>query len=214
MTESTIEESVSRGPETKLHCFGEGPAPAPVVAGWQRLSGFPREARDRFWDLLEPALMEPADPRFQERLAAFCRKHAIAERHAVDAVQACDVLVSHASALDLDRERFCEDLCALSAGQDADAEFLLSRYDAVRRELRGRMVRRTIADHGKVLVGLNWRVDRVVSSDRGAQLNESVIFLSLQYRDGERMDGITLQLTPESLAELKRFAERIGNSRT
>jgi hypothetical protein len=33
--------------------------------------------------------------------------------------------------------------------------------------------------------------------------------LTLRYREGDRLDRITLQLTPVTLAELKRFAERI-----
>lgn len=212
MTETTVETSDTRKPKPKLHCFDQTSAPPSVADGWKLLVGFSPRARDRFWDLLEPALMEPADPRFMERLGAFSREHAIAEKHALEAVRACDVLVSRASALGLDRERFRDDLCALSDGEAVDPEFLLTRYDFVKSELRRRIVTRTLADHGKVLTGLSWRVDRVVSSDRGSQLNESVIFLTLHYRDSERKDGITFQLTPESLIDLKRFAGRIDDS--
>jgi len=197
-------------PETGLHCFGDRPAPPQVLDGWKQLLGFPRAARDGFWNLLGIALMEPANPKFHERLEAFCREHALAEKHAVGAIKACDILLRQASALDLDRERFGEDLAALSDGQQDGPELLLSRYDAVKLELRKRILEGSLADHGKVFVGLDWRLDTVASSDRGAGINADVILLTLRYREGERLERITLQLTPEGLKELKLFTERLG----
>jgi hypothetical protein len=196
-------------PETGLHCFGDGPAPPQVADGWKLLLGFPKGARDGFWNLLGIALMEPSNPKFHERLEAFCREHALAEKHAVAAIKACDILIRQASGLDLDRERFGEDLAALSDGQQEGPEVLLSQYDAVKLELRKRILEGSLADHGKVFVGLDWRVDNVASSDRGAGINADVILLTLRYREGERLERITLQLTPESLNEIKLFTERI-----
>ncbi len=197
-------------PETGLHCFGDNPAPPHLTDGWKQLLGFPKAARDGFWSLLGIALMEPGNPKFHERLEAFCREHALAEKHAVAAIKACDVLLRQASALDLDRERFAEDLAALSDGEQEGPEILLSQYEAVKLELRRRILEGSLADHGKVFVGLDWRVDTVASSDRGAGINADVILLTLRYREGERLERITLQLTPESLKELKLFTERIS----
>jgi hypothetical protein len=205
-----METSDSEAPEIKLHCFSDGPAPPPVMEGWRRLLGFPPPAREAFWALLAPALTERADAESKQRLAAFCREHALAEQHAVAAVKACDVLLWQASALDLDAERFRQDLEALSDGQSEGPQILLSKYDAVKGELRRRIVEGSLADHGKVLVGLDWRVDQVVSSDRGTRLNAPVILLTLRYREGDRTERITLQLTPETLRELKAFTERIA----
>ncbi len=69
----------------------------------------------------------------------------------------------------------------------------------------------TLADHGKVLTGLSWRVDNVTSSDRGADLASPVVFLTLRYQEGKDSDSVTLQLTPESLQELKAFMERFAS---
>jgi hypothetical protein len=197
-------------PETRLHCFGGSPTPPQVLDGWKQLLDFPREARNGFWNLLGIALMEPANPKFHERLETFCREHALAEKHAVTAIKACDILLRQASALDLDRQRFGEDLAVLSDGRQEGPEILLSQYDAVKLELRRRILEGSLADHGKVFVGLDWRVDTVASSDRGAGINADVILLTLRYREGERLERITLQLTPESLNEIKLFTERLG----
>jgi hypothetical protein len=211
MTDDATETGNAGKSELVLHCFGEIAPPAQVVEGWKRLLGFPQQARAGLWALLGSALLEPASPDFRERLEAFCREHALAERHVVEAVQACDVLIRQASALDLDRDRFGQDLDALSDRQGAVPQDLLSRYDSLKDELRRRMVQGSLADHGKVLVGLDWRVDKVVSSDRGAQLDTDVVLLTLRYREGERLERITLQLTQETLRELRLFTERISD---
>ena len=194
----------------RLHGLGGNAAPPPLVNGWRWLLGFPKPAGDAFWSLLRAALLEPPVPDLQQRVEAFCEEHALPEEQVVGAVQACVMLLRQASALDLDRERFGQDLAALSAGERDESAILLGKYDEVKGEIRQRMVGETLIDHGKVLVGLDWRVDNLVSSDRGVALNATVVFLTLRYRDGDRMERVTLQLTPDALKELKQFTERIA----
>ncbi len=202
--------SPSRGTETKLHSFGGNPAPPPVTDGWRRVLGLSPETRSGFWSVLVSALVEPTDPGSQKRLESFCQTHGITEEDAVAAVQACGVLLRQASALDLDRDHFGRDLVSLSGGENVDFGVLLSKYDELKVEFRQRIVGESLISHGKVLVGIDWRVDNVVSSDRGARLNATVILLTLRYREGDRVERITLQLTPEALKELKQFTERIA----
>jgi len=51
-------------------------------------------------------------------------------------------------------------------------------------------------------------VDNVTASDRGAKLNTTVVLLTLRYRDGNREERITFQLTPDAVRELKLFCDR------
>lgn len=193
-----------------LHSFAGNPAPPALVDAWRRFRGLDSEARSALWAIVVPLILEPADPEHRRRLEAFCRDHQVAEDVAVAVVQACGQLLRQAGALDLDQEHFRQDLATLSNGTTVDAGVLLDRYDELKGRLRRQIVAETLAQHGKVLVGLDWRVDQVVGSDRGTRLNTSVVFLTLRYRDGDRLDRITLQLTPEALTELKQFSERIG----
>ena len=50
--------------------------------------------------------------------------------------------------------------------------------------------------------------DTVSASDRGADLQTSVIFLTLRYRDGDEPGRITFQLTPQALSQLRGFMGR------
>jgi hypothetical protein len=192
-----------------LHCFGGNPAPPPVLAGLRNLLVFADSAREGFWDLLSPVLAEPGDPGHPDRISGFCQEHALVEARVLEAIQACDSLVHQAAAFDLDPDRFKQDLTALTGNIPVSLDPLLGHFQALKNELRGRIFQEILADHGKVLLGLDWRVDNVVSSDRGISVEGTVVMLTLRYREGDRLDRITLQLTPVTLAELKRFAERI-----
>ena len=201
----------TQAPEIRLQCLGGNPAPSPVIEGWRRFLSFPEAAGKAFQRILEPALKEPADPRNRERVETFCKEHGLSEEDVLAAIRSCDLLFRQASALDLAGEAFRRDLTALSEGRPEAIEIIASRYDAVKSDLRAAIVQESLADHGKILVGLDWRVDTVNASDRGTRLNTNVVFLTLRYRDGNRLERFTLQLTPEALKQLKQFTDRLDN---
>jgi len=128
----------------------------------------------------------------------------------VSAMRGCDFLLRQACALDVDTEAFRQDLSALSEGDEQGVEVIVSQYDGAKAELRKVIVQESLADHGKVLVGIDWRVDNVTASDRGAELNTTVVLLTLRYRENNRVERITLQLTPEAIRELKLFSDRFS----
>ena len=200
-----------RSPIT-LHCFHGAPAPPEVVDGWRRYLHLPKPARRAIWHLLGPAVLDLDGSQHQELLASFCKEYGIAKEPVVQAVQSCGFVLSRAAALDLGLAQVHEDLAALtgdSAVSDEDAfDILLARYDGMKTQLRGLIMQETLADHGKVLVGLDWRVDTCSASHRGANLDATVVFLTMRYRDGNQFDRATFQLTPEALKQLKLFCSR------
>ena len=202
------QKSDTKPPEIKLNCCQGSPAPVPVVKGWRQFLRFPEQARKGFWGVLFPALLEPANPSNKQRIESFSREYGLEEEAVVSAMRGCDFLLRQASALDMDAAPFRQDLAALSEGDEQGAEVMLSQYDGAKADLRKVIIQESLADHGKVLVGLDWRVDNVTGSDRGTKLNTTVVFLTLRYRDGKRTERITFQLTPDAVKELKLFCDR------
>jgi hypothetical protein len=201
-------ENSTQTSETRLNCCQGNPAPSYVVEGWKRFIRFPEAARNNFLSLLAPAMREPADPENRQRIGTFSNGHGLAEDDVVAAMRSCDFLLRQASMLDLNADAFQQDLADLSGGDLQAAGPVLANYNAAKADLRLQILRETLADHGKVLVGLDWRVDKVTASDRGVQLNSDVVFLTLRYRESNKVERITLQLTPEAVKELKLFCER------
>ena len=198
----------TRASETKLNCCQGNHPPSFVVDGWKRFIGFPEQARNGFLSLLVPAMREPADPENRQRVGTFSNGYGLAEEAVVAALRSCNFLLRQASMLDLDADAFQKDIAELSGGDLQTAGPILANYNAAKADLRLQILRETLADHGNVLVGLDWRVDNVTTSDRGVKLHSDVVFLTLRYRDGNKAERITLQLTPEAVKELRLFCEK------
>jgi len=204
------EDNAPRPPEIRLKCCQDRPVPQPVVEGWKQFLGFPEKAMNNFWGILRPALMQPANPNNRQRIESFCGDNGLIEKDVVAALLGCDFLMRQASALDMDAVAFRQDLAALSEGDEQGAEVILSQYEGAKADLRKQIIQESLADHGNVLVGIDWRVDNVTVSDRGTKLNTTVVLLTLRYRDANRTERITLQLTTEAMKELKLFCDRFA----
>jgi hypothetical protein len=202
--------NTNRSPKIRLKCCQDRPVPQPVAEGWKQFLGFPEKATNNFWGILRPALMQPTNPNNRQRIESFCGDYGLAENDVVAALQGCDFLMRQAAALDMDARPFRQDLAALSEGDEQGAEVILSQYEGAKADLRKQIIQESLADHGNVLVGIDWRVDNVTASDRGAKLNTTVVLLTLRYRDANRTERITLQLTTEAMKELKLFCDRFA----
>jgi len=204
------ESSATRPPEIGLKCCQDRLAPHAVVEGWKQFLGFPEKAMNSFWGILRPALIQPANPSNKQRIESFCNDYGLKEKDVVAALRSCDFLMRQAAALDMDAVPFRQDLAALSEGDEQGAEVILSQYEEAKADLRKQIIQESLADHGNVLVGIDWRVENVTASDRGTKLNTTVVLLTLRYRDANQTERITLQLTLEAMKELKRFCDRFA----
>jgi hypothetical protein len=202
--------NATRPPEIRLKCCQDRPVPQPVVEGWKQFLGLPEKSMNSFWGILQLALMQPTNPNNSQRIESFCGDYGLKEEDVVAALRSCDFLLRQAAALDMDATSFRQDLSALSEGGEQGAEVILSQYDGAKADLRKQIIQESLADHGNVLVGIDWRVENVTASDRGTKLNTTVVLLTLRYRDANRTERITLQLTPEAIRELKLFSDRFS----
>jgi len=204
------ERNATRPPGIRLRCCQDRPVPEAVVEGWKQFLGFPEKAINNFWSILWPALMQPANPNNRQRIESFCGDYGLKDKDVVAALRSCDFLLRQAAALDMDATPFRQDLAVLSEGNEQGAEVILSQYERAKAELRKVIIQESLTDHGNVLVGVDWRVENVTASDRGTKLNTTVVLLTLRYRDANRTERITLQLTPEAIRELKLFSDRFS----
>ena len=128
--------------------------------------------------------------------------------HLLAAAHACAYLLRRASAAGLEVAALVADVDRLTGGARAVSELLASRYEAVRGDLRLQVLEDSLADHGNVLVGFDWRIDQVRQSNHGAQIDAPVVLLNLKYRRGPQHGELSLQLTPSAVASLKAFWAR------
>jgi hypothetical protein len=194
-----------------LQCCAGRPAPPEVAQGWQAYLKFTDEAQQGFWSVLHPALTDPTNPGNRDRVQLFCNDHGVPLADVVAAVRACEFLFRGAATLNLDDQTFESDLVALSGGGRQAARPLMTRYAAAKSAVRNGIISGTIADHGKLAVSVSWRTDVIGASQRGMRLGVPVIFLTLNYVEGEKKERISLQLTPDALRQLKQFCAQMDS---
>jgi COMM domain len=193
-----------------LHSLGGDSAPPGVAADLRRVLALPASAQQRIWEVLGPSLRDPVPPGAAEQVARFCAEHGVREAELAPAIRASRFLLRGAATEDLTPQRFAEDLAVL-AGEDSAAltEVLLPGYEAARAHLRGELLRRSLADHGKTLEGAEWRLDVASASSRGKNLRVPIVNLTLSYREADRAERLTLQLTPDMVQYLRTLLDRI-----
>jgi hypothetical protein len=187
----------------RLHCLAGQPPSPPVLSDWERLTTLPERAQESLWELVE-ASISSVDPALERRADAFCQLYGVAPGDLQASLRVCRLLLSRAASLNLPTQRLIEDMTALSKGQPSRiATAIAERYGTAKSLVQRGLVERMILDHGKVLAGLDWRVDRIAAADRGVGLDSPVVLLTLRLRDGDREERSTFYLTPPMFRELK-----------
>ncbi|MEE8104264.1 MAG: hypothetical protein V3T86_01880 [Planctomycetota bacterium] len=202
------ESGASTNPQ--LVCCGGLAAPPVIVRGVATYAKWDSDLQRSVWDLLYASMTEGPHPGHDDRGRALAETHSIPGDDLVATVQGLALLVGQSAAHDLTVEQFQQDLAKLVADGEMTIEFLVSRYASVKPELRRGIQHAALEDHGNVFTGLNWRVQKITSADRGVRLDSDIVVLTLSYSDGGEHRRLTLQFTPESIGELRTFVARLS----
>jgi hypothetical protein len=185
--------------------------PASIPADLSALVELPEKARAAFGEILGPCL-EPKLREDTDRLIeAFCRKYDAVGNQLALALRGARFMIweaakSRATAGDLSR-----DLVTL-VGEAHGATLttiLLPVYEAATERIRGEILRRALADHGTVVVGVDWRKDRIVSSPHGRAIDADIATLTLSCREGNDTRRVSVQLDKEMLVRLRTACDRL-----
>jgi hypothetical protein len=190
------------------HCFPEEGPPDALIAGLRMLRGLPRGAQMNLFHLIRVGLEEPETPEHRQLLESYAMRFEANPAQLVGAVRACQFILRQAAARKVEPEGFCKDLETLCAGERVAIELLAPHYLRVRNRLRMQLLEDTLADHGNVLVGFDWRIDAVNVSNHGELEGVPVVLLSLAYRHADETRKLALQLAPSAVASLKAFWDR------
>jgi hypothetical protein len=192
-----------------LQTLGGAPAPPGLAGDLAALLTLPEHAREHLWEILGPSLADPVPAPVESEVERFCVTYDVDREQLGYTIRACRFLIREAASLDLSRAAFMADLEALSEEAEAIGALLLPRFESAKAFVRREMLRNTIADHGKLLESISWRIDHPASSSRGKRLAGRVVSLTLNYREGDHRERVTLQVLPEALVELKKICDQL-----
>lgn len=192
-----------------LNAFEGRSGPAEIHDAWTAYLGFDEALRTEFPVLLRGILENPEHESNDGRFKAFCTHFEVSTDDLSGVVSGMNLLLLHATAAALPPEGLLEDLMQLGAKDASVCQPVVSMYAEMQPLLRGRLIERSLADHGRLLVGVGWRVDELKISDRGAALDTPIMHLTLRYREGDETSRISLQLVPEMARRLRDACARV-----
>ena len=192
-----------------LESLAGGAAPPEIAADLRAVIRLPIPAQQRLWDVLGPCLREAIGPEVERRLDEFCQAQGVPDGDLARVIKACRFLIREASVVDADRDAFARDLGRLCPDAPGVGEILLPAYELAKAQVRAEILENTLADHGKLVEGIDWSVDVLSSSSRGEKLGLPVIAMTFRYREGARRDRITLRFVPAFVKRLREICDRI-----
>ncbi|MEM6790105.1 MAG: hypothetical protein AAF928_13500 [Myxococcota bacterium] len=203
-------DEAPRAAAPPLACLAGQPPPPPVARDFQALAGLPEGARDDIWRVLEPCLAPTVGEEADRAVEQFARAHRAVGQQVAEAVRGLRFLLFEAAGAGAEKHAFAADLGALM-GEAAGPwrEVLLPRYETTRDGLRAQIVRQTVVDHGRLMVGLDWRIDRILGSQHGRDIQANVALLTFTYREGDTQKRMTLHAEPAMMMRLRHVCEQL-----
>jgi hypothetical protein len=197
-----------RSRKPSLRCLQGGEGPDDLGADLVQLLQLPAQAREHFWEVLGAYLRPRLDERAQTTIVGFCTEHELTSEEIAPAIRATRFLFQEAARANLDSEAFGRDVADVSGEENAPALVGLLRpwFEDLRPRLRRELAERSIADHGKVVTGTDWRVDTIGGSNHAMGLNTPVAIVTFSYREGGQAGRVTLHLPPDQLEQLRGVA--------
>lgn len=195
-------------PPSALLCLAGAAAPPEIVADLARVATLPQAAREHLWEVLGPSLEEPLPASMERQLDEFCARHRVADEHLARALKACRFLLREAAKLDLDAASFASDVTKL-APDPASLDLLAAGYERAKLTVRRQILRAVLLEHGRVLTGVDWRLDTAVASSHGARMTAPIAILTLRHQEGDTAGRTTFHLPLTAVAELRAACEAL-----
>jgi len=193
----------------RLYCLGGGEAPPELGADLLRLTRLPAEAVQKLWQVLPPALADAITKETEQLLDVFCAAYRVDEDEFGRAIRACRFVIREGAQRDVPAEAVAQDLERLCPGDTLVQALVLAGYEPAKAQLRQEILKAAVVDHGKLLVGVKWRVDAVHASERGARLQMPVALLTFHFREGADTGRVTLQVLPDMMKELRAVCDKV-----
>jgi hypothetical protein len=193
----------------RLYCLGGEHGPAGLGADLAVLARLPLEAVQRLWQVLAPSLGDTVSKELEQLLDLFCKTYRLDANELGRTIRACRFVVREAAQRDLTAGALAEDLERLCPRDPLVKQLVLAGYDPAKAYLRLEMLKAAVSDHGKLLVGIRWRLDQVQASERGLKLQMPVALVTLHYREGKDEGRMTLQVLPDMMKELETVCAKV-----
>jgi hypothetical protein len=205
------QEAGAEATAVPLRIIGGASSPPGLADDLLRLLALSTEAQGEFWMVLAAYLQPSLDKAAQTAIVEYCERHELTSEQIAPVVKGVRFLCQEVASSGAPPDDLLADLEALLSADDAKelAELVVPWLEDFLPKLRDNLALQAVADHGKVVLGTHWRVDRITSSSRAKNMGTSVAVVTFTYQDGDRIDRVTLHLLPDQVDALRKSADEM-----
>ena len=194
-------------PNVLLYCLGGAAAPADLAPSLNACADLDEEATAKLPQVVAACLEALPEDQLKNRVDRHCRQLQLDAGKVMQTVLGARFMLHAGAETNTTPEDLGKDLNAVGAA--SATAWLVPLYREVVGALRTDIARSAITSHGRVLTGVEWRVDTVGASNRGRDLNLPVALVTMHYVDGTQEGRITLQMLPDMVNELRAVCEQL-----
>lgn len=202
-------ESSTTGP--LLQSLDGTAAPTELGQAISNILRLPDQAREHFAELVLPCMEPMPEDQLDSRIVRLCRRMELDAEIVAPPIKATRFLFRNASRNNVTPPKLRDDLAALCPDDEAVVAVLIPLYQRVFAELRKEVLAAALRTHGRVLGGVDWRVDTIGSTSQGRDLGLPVAMLTIHYHEGKEVKSLTLQALPEQVGALRAACDELLN---
>jgi hypothetical protein len=200
----------------RLRCLDGGQPPANLIQDWRAYQGLKAAARNALLEFIQQVYSLPLGRELAERVAKLAHQIGIEPIRAQNVLNSCRFLMGQGVYAGTSAEDFRKDLELLSPKTSDGVDEFVAHYEHFAPFRRGEVIQKSLLDHGKVMTGVDWRIQTVHASSHANLLETPVVLLTLNYASGSddrsRNDSVSVQIPAEDVGRLRKTLESIEAS--
>lgn len=192
-----------------LGILGGQPGPEFLRGDIDTLLGLPETAQKKFWKVLGQCLDDDLGTGIDQMIDGFATQHDTEGSSVARAIRGCRFLLLEAARRNVEQHVLAADLGSLG-GESADLlrEILLQDFASTKTRVRSTIVRNALADHGRLMEKVTFRLDHMAMSQDGV-IDAPVAVLTFTCREGTERARWTMYADLPALHHLRSTIDRI-----
>jgi COMM domain len=187
-----------------LKSLGGTPPAFDLAFDVNELSLLSESATTELWELLVIAFAETSPPTLPELVRRYAEVHDLPQERLVRGLRGARTLLRGAAKHNVAFDDFSADIETLCGASASDVQaFLMPRYHDAMTLLRHEVKYAALTDHGQLLTRVDWRVDVMKVAQRGVEIEEPVVLVTMHLVEGTQTRRVTFQALPDMLQQLQ-----------
>ena len=194
----------------KLRCYGGNPIPDQVLKDWLLFCELDEKIQYNIWNLIKSIVYGQSSEQLKSEISEFCNKFYIEEKKLTRSLGLLTHMLQQATKYDLSKNDIENDFLILKKLKHGEVDDIITGYVEVKNEIKIKFINNTLLSHGKLIVGVDWKIENIEASNDAFNIHIPVVTLTFRYREGDDSNRISLRMTTDTIEQLQSALSEIS----